>query len=372
MLYLITGKPGAGKTLHLISMLKNDPDFKNRKVYIDGIEILDNEAIPNEAMPENCNGSNWHEWLPEGAILIIDECQRYWRPRPNGSAVPAAIQAMETHRHKGNDIYLITQMPTKIDKAIRELVEAHKHFSKSPLGIRRMMQWSRVGNPETKADVSQALITPYKLDKSCYDLYKSSVQHNEAKEPKSIVRFLLPLFLLLGIGCMIYGFMSIYDVFFGEPAKPKKVQTEQTTKVASQTIPTTDSMTKGVISAFDKNRETASVPSTNEQNQQQQTELLKESDFEPSIEGQPWTAPAYAHLSGKSQIKSMPYPVACIRETKGAGCTCYTEQGTIIDGMSKKLCRDLLKKGLYNPYRTTQETLPEQVSPSSYSDKPSK
>lgn len=367
MLYLYTGKPGVGKTLHLISMMKNDPDFKNRKVFIDGIEILDNEALPNEQMPENCNGSNWHEWLPDGAILIIDECQRYWRPRPNGSAVPAAIQAMETHRHRGVDIYLITQMPTKIDKAIRDLVEAHKHFSKSPLGIRRVMEWARVGNPETKVDVSQALIKPYKLDKSCYDLYKSSVQHNESKEPKSIVRFLLPLFLLLGMALMIYGFMSIYDVFWGEPEKPKpkaKTQISQVQSASSPALPTTDSMTKGVINAFDKDKQAASAPQAPNQ---QQTELLQESDFEPNIKGQPWTAPAYAHLAAKSNIKSMPYPAACVKQSNS--CTCYTEQGTIIEDMSVKQCRKIIAKGLFNPYRTAEETLPEPIEKSSYSDR---
>lgn len=366
MIYLYTGKPGLGKTLNLISMMKNDPDFRNRKVFVDGIEILDNDALPNEAMPENCNGSNWHEWLPDGAILIIDECQRYWRPRPNGSQVPAAIQAMETHRHRGVDIYLITQMPTKIDKAIRDLVEAHKHFSKSPLGFRRVMEWTRVGNPETKADVSQALISPYVLDKSCYGLYKSSVQHNEAKEPKSVVRFLLPLFALFGVMMLIYGAMAIYDVFWGEPEQqPKKVQTAQVQSVSSPAIPTKDSMTKGVINAFDGKPKAASSV---EQPQKEKVETLKEEDFIPSIEGQPWTAPAYAHLSNKSQIKSMPYPAGCVKLSHS--CTCYTEQGTPIEEMSNKQCRDIIAKGLFNPYKTADEMLPEPQN-NVYSDSPS-
>lgn len=366
MLYLYTGKPGVGKTLHLISNMKNDPDFKNRKVFVDGIEILDHEALPNEALPEYCNGANWHEWLPDGAILIVDECQRYWRPRPNGSQVPAAIQAMETHRHKGVDIYLITQMPNKIDKSIRDLVEAHKHFSKSPLGFRRVMEWSRVGNPEIKSDVSQALIKPYKLDTSCYSLYKSSVQHNEAKEPKSIVRFLLPIFLLFGIMMLIYGIISIYDVFWGKPEQPKKqAQTAQVQSASSPMIPTTDGMTKGVINAFDNKPKNASEAEVAKSSTLQSTDLLTEQDFEPQIKGQPWTAPAYANLSGKSQIKSMPYPAGCIKMSNS--CTCYTEQGTPIEEMSNKQCRDIIAKGLFNPYKTAAELQPEPQN-RSYSD----
>ena len=105
MLYLITGKPGSGKTLHMISILLKRKDLRGRPLYIDGIPDVDPEKIPHEALPEGCTGENWDEWLPTNAILVIDECQRYWRQRPNGSKVPKAIQEMETHRHRGVDLF---------------------------------------------------------------------------------------------------------------------------------------------------------------------------------------------------------------------------------------------------------------------------
>ena len=36
MLYLITGKPGSGKTLHMMSMLLKRKDLRDRPLYIDG------------------------------------------------------------------------------------------------------------------------------------------------------------------------------------------------------------------------------------------------------------------------------------------------------------------------------------------------
>ena len=115
MLYLITGKPGSGKTLHMISMLMHKKDLQGRPLYIDGIPDVDPVKIPYEMLPENCTGENWQEWLPTNAILVVDECQRYWRTRPNGSKVPEAVQALETHRHRGVDLFFITQHPRLID-----------------------------------------------------------------------------------------------------------------------------------------------------------------------------------------------------------------------------------------------------------------
>jgi zonula occludens toxin family protein len=43
MLYLITGKPGSGKTLHMMSMLLKRKDLRDRPLYIDGIPDVDPE-----------------------------------------------------------------------------------------------------------------------------------------------------------------------------------------------------------------------------------------------------------------------------------------------------------------------------------------
>ncbi|WP_228764318.1 zonular occludens toxin domain-containing protein [Neisseria meningitidis] len=38
---------------------------------------------------------------------------------------------MHVHRHSGIDIILITQMPQRIDKHVRDLVGAHYHIHKT-------------------------------------------------------------------------------------------------------------------------------------------------------------------------------------------------------------------------------------------------
>lgn len=45
MLYLITGVPGSGKTLKMISDLMTREDLKNRPLYLDGIPDVDEKKF---------------------------------------------------------------------------------------------------------------------------------------------------------------------------------------------------------------------------------------------------------------------------------------------------------------------------------------
>ena len=140
---LITGSPGMGKTSLVVSMLMDQP--KDRPIFVDGIPDL---KIPHH--PAEGDVANWHQWLPVGALLVIDEVQRIFRPRSTGSKVPDGVQAMETHRHNGQDLILITQSPLLLDSNIRRLVGRHIHIKQTPLG-RYLYEWPEVGEPESKA-----------------------------------------------------------------------------------------------------------------------------------------------------------------------------------------------------------------------------
>ena len=98
MLYLITGVPGSGKTLKMISDLMNRSDLKNRPLYLDGIPEVNDKIIPNLPIPEGESMQTWHKWAPTGAILVIDECQRVFRPRPSGSKVPDFVAELTRPR----------------------------------------------------------------------------------------------------------------------------------------------------------------------------------------------------------------------------------------------------------------------------------
>ena len=122
MLYLRTGLPGTGKTLFALADVKEWADKDKRPVYYSGIKDL---KVPGWIELEDA--TKWPD-LPANAIIIIDEAQRVFRPRHTSSAVPEHVAALETHRHKGVDLVLITQHPKLLDSNVRRLVGVHRHY----------------------------------------------------------------------------------------------------------------------------------------------------------------------------------------------------------------------------------------------------
>ncbi len=304
---------------------------------------VDPDQIPHHAMPEGKDGSNWHEWLPANAILVIDEAQRYWRPRANGSTVPEAVKAMETHRHKGVDIFLLTQHPRLLDINVKSFVENHKHISKSHMGGRRIWEWQRAGNPDNKGDVRDALVKPYKLDKASFGLYKSAEVHTKIKTSKSIWFYLFPLIAVAALALSVYAYMTLKNTL--DPTAPKEAATAAEAPAAAEgeayAAPTADA-----------GRYPQQPPPA------EQIKTLKPEDYTPTMEGKPWTAPAYAPHN--AQLATMPFPVACVKS--GSKCTCYTDQATPIRDMDKGLCIDFAENGIYNPYKAaTGSAAPQAV-----------
>lgn len=136
MIYLYSGTPGSGKSLHVASLLywklrakkmcianfnfnaakcKKNPEF----VYID-----------NEKMNPDCLKKMSFDYFKshkfkEGAItLIIDECQLLFNAREwNKKGRSEWLSFFTQHRKYGYDIILICQFDLMIDRQIRSLIE---------------------------------------------------------------------------------------------------------------------------------------------------------------------------------------------------------------------------------------------------------
>lgn len=139
MIYLYTGVPGAGKTLFCLNDMydwwKKDAVEKckaakdhegewlkyARPVYVNRVNEL---AVPGWKTFDD--PTKWHE-LPDHSIILIDECQEAFPPRSNGAAVPEHVQRIADHRHRGIDIWMITQHPSSIDVFLKRRVEQHNH-----------------------------------------------------------------------------------------------------------------------------------------------------------------------------------------------------------------------------------------------------
>lgn len=340
MLYLYTGVPGAGKTLYAVSNLVKRKDFKDRPIFVDGIKDLDHDKINYFDIPEGESIQTWPKWAPPGAIIVVDECQRIFRPRPSGSKVPDYVAELETHRHRGLDFILITQHPRLIDVHLRGLIEHHTHLGKTNLGLRRKLEWTTGGakDPESRANIREALISVYRLDKSVYGLYKSAEVHTKIRTKKSKLLMLFPLALCL-VGYGVWSFTGFWGKFSGEEEQAKTESTTQT--VQAQTQPSAVSASEPVSNG--------QYPKAETKPEEPKKPHLSEEDYKPRIAERPETAPMYDGMN--KAVKVMPYPVACIKAENR--CTCYTDQGTKIKDIGKQTCLNYVKDGLpFNPYKT--------------------
>ncbi len=339
MITLITGVPGSGKTLSVVSDLakKVKKEWAGRKIFTHGIPEL---VIPTEKIPEGHTINDMNVWLqyPEnnGSVVIIDEAQNIFPPRSSGSKTPELVEWLHVHRHSGVDIILITQMPGRIDKQVRDLVGAHYHIHKTPLGVRMRYFWDYCEN-SPKSGMKNARPEVYKFDKKAFGLYKSAEIHTKVKTPKSRVLWVIPVALIV-FGLTAYmGYSLLSGLGSSEKADSENSSVSSVVDVPS------DDLKKGVK---DK-----SVQAGNEIGGQiapSQNKNLTEEMLKPKIDGLVESKPLYDQVR---QVKQLEYPVACISGGK-SGCSCYSSQGTVIKEIDKKTCNDYAKNGMpFNPYK---------------------
>ena len=225
MIYLITGVPGSGKTLYAISTLVKklmserpkgrDGKEIDRRLLIDGVPDL---LIPHEVLPPlieddkgqmTCEGDGiltWPKWCMPGDLIVVDEVQRYWRPRGMGTKPPEMIKALETHRHLGVDFIIITQNPMLIDQNVRRLIGRHQH-------VRRLFGMARAiiyDWDSCSMDVNRtrtATTTTWAYPKAAYKLYKSSALHLKQRQK-------IPLWVVVPI-LAIVGMVAVAPTAFG-------------------------------------------------------------------------------------------------------------------------------------------------------------
>lgn len=339
MITLITGVPGSGKTLSVVSDLakKVKKEWAGRKIFTHGITEL---TIPTEKIPEGHTINDMNVWLqyPEnnGSVVIIDEAQNIFPPRSSGSKTPELVEWLHVHRHSGVDIILITQMPGRIDKQVRDLVGAHYHIHKTPLGVRMRYFWDYCEN-SPKSGMKNARPEVYKFDKKAFGLYKSAEIHTKVKTPKSRVLWVIPLALV------VFGFTAYmgYSLLSGLGSS-EKADSENSSVSSVVEVPS-DDLKKSV-----KDKSAMAGQEIGGQIAPSQNKNLTEEMLKPKIDGLVESKPLYDNVR---QVKQLEYPVACISGGK-SGCSCYSSQGTVIKEIDKKTCNDYAKNGMpFNPYK---------------------
>lgn len=309
MFHLRTGTPGSGKTLSTIDELRKITD---RPIYYYGIPDLKLDWT------EIKDPMRYHEEIPDGSIFVLDECQKIFPVRPPKDPVPPAISFIETHRHRGIDIYFITQHPSLLDHHARRLVGQHTHLQRN-FGFKFAIKYTnnKLFDFDNYHELAACEKEKYSYPKNVFELYKSAEIHTvKARYPRKLL-LLIPL-LIIVIGCVgyLYNFLE--------------------SKKHPVSLP---------VSSLNPAANPAASPTTN---YVPDLKIDWKTAYIPEIQGAPYTAPLYKELA-----KPVVMPVVNMCWSSPTECHCYTQQSSRVD-MPDQLCRAMVKTRTFNAFKQAQ------------------
>lgn len=309
MIYLITGLPGNGKTLYTIDYVRKFAEKEKRPVYYSGIPDL-SESL---GWQEFENPDEWHT-LPQGSIIVIDECQRTFKPLPRSGNIPPCFSELETHRHHGFDIFLITQHPHLIDTRVRRLCGIHRHIIRA-FGTHKAMihEWSEV-HADCEKNRTTSNKTVYFFPRDVFSLYKSAEIHTHKVHMPKIVYY-----VFICVVVIVLCFWMIFRWYSKETlSQEDQIPVEQSSSV-QQVLP--------------------SMPSVGWQGGKGLTLEEYINSYIPRIENLPHTAPRYDDVT---QPQQAPRITGCVLMHQR--CTCYSQQATKVT-TTADFCRLVVRDG---------------------------
>jgi len=317
MFRLITGTPGSSKTSHTIARYLNET---SRPIYYRGIRLTEEgkQKLGWHELDDQ-QAKSWHEHVPDGAIVILDEAQQLFPVRAPAKPVPPGLQALETHRHHGWDVEFITQEPTLLDSHARKICNEQFHYSRpfgSPFAVEYHCGTGYV-SPSNRADLARCTTSRKKLPKETWGLYHSAEVHTHKFKPPKILLVLVAAVLVGG-----YCFWAFFDGFTSKYSP------------ADSAITSTDHAPPGTTPM--PHNATAYLPP-----------MEWGEAFKADVRGLPFTAPIYREKA--MEVQAVPVVHGCMSmRSDYSDCTCYTQQGTKIADMSTQMCKRVLKDGLFN------------------------
>lgn len=211
MIELRTGIPGHGKTLAMVEALAKlqarwaaHPE-ETRPVFIHGIKdlTLSHTEMPVRQVSHKNALMFVPDWdaMPDGSLVLIDEAQGFFPPRSSQSTPPEYIAWLNTHRHKGFDIWVTTQHPKLIDGAVRALVGKHQHYRRM-FGGQRAVVYEFDGCNDSLANLKSAVMSYWAYPKKVFQWYKSAEIHTKQS-------FKYPKWLLIPVVGVVMGIYFI-------------------------------------------------------------------------------------------------------------------------------------------------------------------
>lgn len=319
MIFLHTGLPGAGKTLYTLWHLKQLAEKEKRQVYYFNIPDV---KIPGWVEIDEDQFLKWYE-LPPNSIIVADECQRIFRPRGAGTKVPEHVSKLETHRHLGLDLYLITQHPGLIDLNVRKLVGTHRHIVRS-FGAKHAVvhSWNQCKDNCDKSR-RDSVKSQFRYPKEVFSWYKSAEVHTHKMSiPFRLIALLVIPFLIVGLVWYAYNGLTVDSVQKSQDAVNKQLGIPEGTPAGAPGAPSGGG------------RSSERRPLTVAEYIESQT---------PRIPELVYTAPRYDELT---KPVDAPRPAACVFNHQSQTCRCIDQQGNRY-AASQTFCRNVVDNGIF-------------------------
>lgn len=228
MITLKTGIIGSGKSLSAVADLAALSDrwqtpageSERRPVYVHGIRGLslphkplpiypaggrpgDPVQLDDKGRPSSTIAVDWSA-VPEGSLVIIDECQDAFPPRATSSKVPEHVAWCQRSRHHAVDIILITQHPRLIDSTLRTFVGKHEHYRRMFGGPRAVVyEWDSCSDGLQYKSATKRL---WGFPRRAFSWYTSADEHTKQA-------FRLPAWLIVPLLGLVIGVYSIPNAF---------------------------------------------------------------------------------------------------------------------------------------------------------------
>jgi len=320
---LITGTPGAGKTIRLlvegllaigikswtdVDDLRSQYKKQGRLVVAVGVDGLIDGLFDRV---DTVN--DWGDY-PDGTLFLVDEAWKWWGPEHEKNDF---VKLLAEHRHQGMDFIFTCQMPSQLGKTCKALTDRHLHVTrKFNTKVTQIYEWPNVvSNPNSQTQRVLAIAIDWVHPVNVFELYKSASVHTMKRRlPWRVI--MIPI---VAVGVMVLiGFGIKFALSIGDNAEslaaPVEPQGEQGTANRTDPIRTPE-------------------------------EYLNQ--FQPRVASQPWSAPIYDGMKPSKAPR-----LFCI--STADSCTCMTQQGTKWT-LDERSCRVIARWGQYEPLLDIEE-----------------
>lgn len=333
--------------------LKLNPIRPVRTIYtnISGLKLENIRPLPPECDWTRC---------PDGSYLVIDEIQNIPIFSSETKSVDEILKKLTVHRHRGFDIIGITQFPNLVHKNFIALVGHHRHLVNS-FGLKSstVYHWS-TAKPDPNAFKNKATAevkTTFKFPSDLYKYYRSATAHTH--------KLRLPWRFLLIIGFALLCCISLFTCTMSDDNNFVKV-------IATGEQPNATNTKTGTTQSGGSTSAQSSSDTTNNTNEttgalSASSAVASDSASSASVSAQSadnagaasngsnTTAPIY-DPNDPFKFKPDTSPTV-VNHRVFAGCLCVQskcyatdQQGTLLDGIPQKTCRELLDKSYNRPF----------------------